>query len=490
MSDLIDNHKSLHGDAPTGRAQQRVAETSTLTRGCASSSVRPVSTTMRLDAAHSSAGWRKTYSLKNKNPPQRSVGPPAVVSSTGPSAVSGLVGTRDGGSVHPARKDTAANFRGANTWKRAAVASTKTKADGAVTEPASEKGAAASSQHRLLLTVSPKCDLEAEKKLEDVSGDAATSNGSRLLQAEVSVVGKTNREAATPSTSADAVPLPSAPLVQTSQRPSSKQRPHVGAAFPRTSQFTWVKKRQGVGGAEEKPPPPPSALRAASPSSAAASAPGRKTAGRKSLRRRSPVAAAHKTSKYKWVASSSRVSRKWASPKPATPLAERAELLKKAKAMAATSPRGRKDAATSRAPLSVSSRYCWQAAGPSGQQAAAAAGAAAVSRLRGGVAASSPSGLRFSPLMTSSSPGAFKLRSKMKIIRRSASRWVPLSPTSPHHQVSLPLSSFLRPQMNEYTIPFCLHCKMNFCAINCHKNGKNLENKCEYIHLYMFLYIK
>lgn len=420
LSDLIDNHKSLHGDAPTGRTQQSGTETSTLTRGRVPSVVRPASSSIRLDAPHSCASWRKTYSLKNKNPPQRLVVPPSIISSSGCSASSGVIGARGRGGAHAEKKDDASHVSGANVWKRTAVAPTKRKADGA--------------QHHLFLRGDQKSDVGVEKKQEDISGDAATSNSSQLLLVEPSIMGKTNREATTQSTSSSAVPPPSAPLVQTSQQPSRKQRPQMGAAFLRTSQFTWVKKRQGIGGAEEKLPP--AALRATPTSSAAT--PSRKTPGRKSLRRRNAAAAAaHKTSKYKWVAASSRVSRKWASPKLASPLAEKAELLRKGKAVLAASVRGRKDTATSRAPLSVSSRYCWQAAGPSGQQGAAAGRASAVSRrrstvwLRGGLAAHSSSALRFSPLMSSSpsssiastsSPGAFKLRSKMKIIRRSASR--------------------------------------------------------------------
>lgn len=431
LLDLIDNHKSLHGDAPTARVQQRTAETSTLTRGRGSSSVRPVSSAMRLDAPHSCASWRKTYSLKNKNPE------PSVVLSSGCSAVSGVRGQE---TSRPAMKDDAANVRGANTWKRNVVVLTKPKAAGAVTEPACEKEASVSSvaSSQRLLPVARKCELE--KKQKDVSGDAVTSISSQHLQAKASNIGKTSREAATPSTSASvAMPL-SAPLVKSSKQPTSKQRHHVSAAFPRTSQFTWVKKRQGVGGAEEKPLSP-SLVRAAAAAtatlSATAATPVRKTPGRKSLRRRSPTVAAHKTSKYKWISSSARVSRKGASPKAATPPAEGGELLRKGKGASAASLKCRKDTAASRVPPSVSSRYCWQAAGRSGQQGAAAGGAAASRRrstvwLRGGHAAATSSTLRSSHLISfaasstspasSASPGPFKLRSKMKIIRRSASR--------------------------------------------------------------------
>lgn len=397
------------------------------------------SSTMRLDAPHSCASWRKTYSLKNKNP-RPSIGPTSVVSSSGCSAASGVVSARGRGATHPGRKVDASSVRGANICKRNTVALTKPKADAAVTEPAQGKGAAgasvASSQNHLLLLGAGKCHLEVEEKQKDVSPVAASSISSRLLQAKPSTICKTNQEAATPSTSTSVATPLSAPLVKPSKQPSSNQRRNVGATFPRTSQFTWVKRRQGVGGVEEKPPSPSlvSATAASTLSSAAAATtPGRKTPGRKSLRRRNPAVAAHKTSKYKWVSSSARLSRKWASPKSATSPSERAELLRKAKATSAASLKLRKDTATSRAPPSVSSRYSWQAAGQSGQQGAAAGGAAASRRrstvwLRGGHAASSSSALRSSHLISSSSPstfsspGAFKLRSKMKIIRRSASR--------------------------------------------------------------------
>ncbi|XP_075901808.1 uncharacterized protein zc3h3 [Nelusetta ayraudi] len=436
LQNLIDNHKSIHGDAPTGRVQQRMVEASTSTRAHGSSSVHPASSRMGPDAPQSCASWRKTYSLKNKNP-QPSVRPPSVVSTSACSAVSGDVGRKE-------EAKSVASVREVNTGRRNTDALAKSKTDTALMEHAHQKGAivssAASSQHQVLLRGTQKRSPGEKEKQKKVPGAAPTSMSSQQLQAKALLISKTAGEtekAVNPSTSASVATPPAAPVAKSSKPPPCKpacrsSRDHVGAAFLRKSQFTWVKKRPDVGGAGEKQAsrlsPSPVKAATASTSSAQASggsvpvaAVGKKTPGRKSLRRRSPGAAAPKTSKYRWVSSSAgaqaRSSRKWASPKPATPPAVKAEPLRKARA-------------ASRTPPSVSSRYRWKAAC---QSATLAAEGAAASRrrssvwLRGGLAASSSSAQRTSHLpssyssSSSSSPGAFKLRSKMKIIRRSAS---------------------------------------------------------------------
>lgn len=399
-----------------------MVEASTSTRAHGSSSVHPAASRMGPGAPQSCASWRKTYSLKNKNP-QPSVRPPSVVSTSACSAVSGDVGRKE-------EAKSVASVREVNTGRRNAGALTKSKTDAALTEHAHRKGAivssVASSQHQVLLRGPQKCSPGEKEKQKKVPGAAPASMSSRQLQAKALLISKTTGEAekaVNPSTSASVATPPGAPVAKSSKPPPCK-------TFLRKSQFTWVKKRPDVGGAGEKQAsrlsPSPVKAATASTSSAQAgggsvpvAAAGKKTPGRKSLRRRSPGAAAPKTSKYRWVSSSAgaqaRSSRKWASPKPATPPAVKAEPLRKARA-------------ASRTPPSVSSRYRWKAAC---QSATLAAEGAAASRrrssvwLRGGLAASSSSAQRTSHLpssYSSSSPGAFKLRSKMKIIRRSASR--------------------------------------------------------------------
>lgn len=227
---------------------------------------------------------------------------------------------------------------------------------------------------------------------------------------------------------------PTAAVAKLSKQPSSNASTHSNqhqSSKPSStnSKFVWVK-TQNVEGAElqrsSRVPTPAGKTVNDFPSSTSgveSTVVYKKTAAKKPPQRISQDSLSTKTSKYKWVsstASQAKVSRKSLSPK-VLPLTQKAletgGIPKRVKA-ALTSPTIiKKEVATS----SRSSRYSWKAA---------TAGGVAVLRrssfywtadkrnkgVRGGF---SPGTLRTSLPSPSSSPGAFKLRSRMKIIRRS-----------------------------------------------------------------------
>lgn len=448
---------------------------------------------MRLNTPQSCASWRKTYSLKNKNP-QSSVSRPSYASSTDCSTVH--IHSRGEDSVkiaslssevsHQRRKEdtkSVVQTRGVETEKQ--NTDTLTITGMAVSEHGSKKGApnssATSVQHKAL----PKWTQESYHKAKEkhvvlpekkvgVSPEALTSvkastsaslKSSRQLQAKVSPTGEISTETKrtiNPSTATGITVPPPATPPKVSKQPSgnlASRSSHcqVSTSFLKSSKFTWVKS-QNVGGAEHRQASgmPSSPVKAVTASAVSVSKVGvssgsfptaslsKRTPAKKSIRKLNPVAVAQKTSKYKWVSSSAgaqaKISRKSVSPKSPTLLLramEKVETSRKARTALASTVKFRKEIAASRATPSLSNRYRWKAGGQS-TPAAMTAGAIVSQRrstiwhwtsgknnkgLRGGHVTSLSLAQRTSHL-PSSSPGAFKLRSKMKIIRKSVSRWV------------------------------------------------------------------
>lgn len=251
---------------------------------------------------------------------------------------------------------------------------------------------------------------------------------------------------------------PLSALSKVSKQPSTIPTSHTSqgqasASFLRKSKFTWVKSRD-VGGVAPKQASsvssptgkavtvsPTSVSKAGVASGSSPSFTSKRTPAKKLPRKLSPAAVASKTSKYRWVSSSAgaqaRIPRKSPSPKALT-LSQRAlekgEAPKKFRAASAPSAKIKKGITGSSPNSSLSSRYRWKAGGQS--TSAAATGGTAVARRRsafhwtseksskgvkGGLVVS-PSITQRTSLTPSSSPGGFKLRSRMKIIRKSASR--------------------------------------------------------------------
>lgn len=467
-------------------------EASTSAGGHSSSFVHPYSSRVRLNTPQSCASWRKTYSLKNKNP-QSSVSHPSYASSTDCSTVhihsrgedSVKIASLSSGVSHQRRKEDTKSIvqtRGVETEKQ--NTDTFTITGMAVSEHGSKKGAPSSSatsvQHKALPKWTQECYHKAkekhvvvpEKKV-GVSLEALTSvkastsaslKSSQQLQEKVSPRGEISTETKrtiNPSTATGITVPPPAISPKVSKHPSgnlASRSSHcqVGTSFLKSSKFTWIKS-QNVGGAEQRQPSSMLSSPVKAVSASAVSVPkvgvssgsfptaslSKRTPAKKSIRKLSPVAVAHKTSKYKWVSSSagaqSKISRKSVSPKSPALLPirvmEKVETSRKARTALASTVKIRKEIAASRATPSLSNRYRWKAGGQS-TPAAITAGATVSQRrstiwhwtsgknnkgLRGGHVTSLSLAQRTSHL-PSSSPGAFKLRSKMKIIRKSVSR--------------------------------------------------------------------
>nr|XP_046246820.1 zinc finger CCCH domain-containing protein 3 isoform X2 [Scatophagus argus] len=465
-TDLIDKHKSVHGNTPFARFDQRQPEPSA--RSQSTSVIHPHSCRGRLYAPQNHASWRKTYSLKNKNP-QSSAGHPSVSNSS---------------SVHQPRPLSAAHSMSLPSHSRTATVSSgvsQQTREGSISgitgisrNTEDGKGGSSSTQHKTLHRLSPEFQQRAESRRVVSSSSEVTSSGiadslTRLqsnpqtqgkpsLTSKVSTHNKwTLMDKTTPAVVTAGNDLP--PLSSLSKVPQASSNPptshrQVGPSFLKKSKFTWVK-TQNVGGVEPKqansisPPTgkavtvaPTSVSRAgvASGSSSVFTV-GKRTPTRKPPRKLSPITAVPKTSKYKWVSSSvgsqAKISRKSPSPKAVTVsqrALEKGEATRKLRMSSAPSAKIKKEIVGSSTSSSLSSRYRWKAGGQS--TSAATGGAPATRRsarsafhwtsersIRGvkrGLVGS-PSATQHTSLTPSSSPGGYKLRSAMKIIRRSAS---------------------------------------------------------------------
>lgn len=399
-----------------------------------STSVHPSHSYHRRPYAPQSHGsWRKTYSLRNKNP-QSSVAHPSLSASssvhqsaslTRPTSVS-LPSQSRGNETDLSRTSTLSSGVEARQEKAghsstAVVEKRSSGASGARLQPEASRRRAEEASRPVL----PEKTLKAP---------IATSQSSFQLKSKISLTSKTSADSSQtitgPSasvllsrTTTAALPDPSG----VSQHPLKVSSYRGDASVLKKSKFTWVKS-QNVG--REEPKQLSSAYSAATGSTSSAPL-SKKTPPKKLPRKFSPVSFAPKTSKYKWVSSAgaqTRTSRKPLSPKTlAFPqkTMEKTDSIRKLKLASPTSAKLKKGVAGSCSGSSLSSRYRWKAEGQSTSLAAARPSAAATRPL-----ASTPrrSAFHWAAEKTPrgsfpSSPHAgFKLRSRMKIIRRSASR--------------------------------------------------------------------
>ncbi|XP_051233182.1 zinc finger CCCH domain-containing protein 3 [Dicentrarchus labrax] len=504
LQNLINRHKSVHGDTPSTRVEQRQQpEAPTSARGHSASVIQPDSSRGRPYAPQSHGSWRETYSLKNKNP-QSSVGHPSASTSSSssvhqssshsishstslPSHSRGDEGdgvktaTLPSGLRHQKREGhvkSITGIRGVATEIKNTDTLSKTAA--AVSPHGDGKGVStgATMQHEMLHRQTQELQQSSAESRHVVlpqkkpsrSSEVPSANTSTSLQSspqaktKPSPTSKTSTEtkrsitATTPAIlpTKNTAPPPSA-LPKASTQPSINPTSHtsrgqVGASFLKKSKFTWVKS-QNVGGVEPKQASsissPTGKAVTSSPTSvskagvATGSPPlipvSKRTPAKKLPRKLSPVTVAPKTSKYKWVSSSAgaqaKISRKSLSPRTLAPpqrALEKGEATRRLRAPSAPSGKIKKGIAGSSSSSSPSSRYRWKAGGQS-TSAAATGGATAARRrsafhwtsekgnkgVKGGLLASPAVNQRTS-LTPSSSPAGFKLRSRMKIIRKSA----------------------------------------------------------------------
>uniref|UniRef100_A0A8C8E3D0 Zinc finger CCCH domain-containing protein 3 n=1 Tax=Oryzias sinensis TaxID=183150 RepID=A0A8C8E3D0_9TELE len=190
--------------------------------------------------------------------------------------------------------------------------------------------------------------------------------------------------------------------------------------FPKTSKFTWVKSQDSFKDDSRQITPPLKKAAAVTTS----------VSGGKVARKLGPVSAATKTSKYKWVCaagSQSRALRKLPSPKSLTPQRslEKGDVARKLKPTSTPPAKLKKGASGN---LSVNNRYRWKAGaqGPSGAEGGALASPlrrsafhwTAEKSSKGMKAGLVPPAAPHRACPPSALPGGFKLRSRMKIIRR------------------------------------------------------------------------
>ncbi|XP_051930134.1 zinc finger CCCH domain-containing protein 3 isoform X3 [Hippocampus zosterae] len=433
LQSLIDQHKSVHGNAP------RLPEVATTSggRGRSASAMNPPSSY----AGPSHASWRKTYSLKNKNPAStgssaerhsdsqvssRRAPPPAIpgekCGTSEPSASSSKIAPHE----EKGQRETpnVATERSGACKKAAAGAQSvpvvQRRHQGLV-EDSSERHPSAKACTPTAGSVIPRWQNPPYVKSQTDSADARQPDSRQTIGR-----GSGSSPHASPSK------FKNLPLSQSGQ--AAGRQPQ--------SKFTWVRSqtcqtgpRSSVDSQANQDVKVDSPLGAKASALSAISPPvGKRTPGKKS-RKASPVIAGPRTSKYKWVSSSARVQaknlRKSSSPKALSGeqrAAEKGEALKKLQPGSFTSTKVKRGFATSSA-SSSSSRYHWKAGAPGSPLAGARREAAALRRSSFVWASEknnrgAKKGLAYSGLpqgyCVQSSPSSFKLRSRMKIIRRSA----------------------------------------------------------------------
>ncbi|XP_053179029.1 mucin-5AC-like [Scomber japonicus] len=491
LQNLINKHKSVHGDAPFTGVGQRHPEApiSAGGRGHTTSVSHPHSFRGKAYVPQSRGSWRKAYSLRNKNP-ESSVGGHSLASSSsvhqssshGLSNSTALPSQSRGEDSDRAKTATATLPSGVTQLKKEGHVvgiATINKVDQtsrkiATQQEDGQKGSSSAGkgiQHDVV--------LPGKKEKESSSSEAPTSIKTKTttttttstststslqkisqLQIKPSLTSKTSTETKQTiptTTSANLTTIPTTPPPQSALSKVSKQAPmnppksaqtSHGPFLPK-SKFTWVKNQStggggGGGGSKQgssisspaKVAPTPGSKGGVSSPSATLS---KKTPAKKLARKLSPVTIAPKTSKYKWVSSSAgaqaKTLRKPLSPKALTHpqrALDKGEATKKLKPGSTPSPKLKKGVGVSSSGSSLSTRYRWKAGGQ--KTSAAATGGAAMTRRRSAFHWTSErsnkgvkGGLVVSPTLPqrasvpSSSPGGFKLRSRMKIIRRSTS---------------------------------------------------------------------
>ncbi|KAA8589350.1 hypothetical protein FQN60_012715, partial [Etheostoma spectabile] len=493
---LINEHKSVHGDSPFARDEQRHPEapTSARGRGHSRSVTHPHGSRGGLYAPQSRGSWRKTYSLSNKNS-QSSVGRASASTSssvhqtsshsvaystslpsnsrgesdriTPATLSSGIPQQKKEGQTNSITGRAAAKKENTDSVRKTRVAVSQCE-DGTGDSGSTD---ITTGQHKPLHGWTQDLQERTESRRDvlpenKVSGSlvvlsSARADTSTSLQSSPPVLmtpplsSKTSAEtkptSTTPAVFMAGNTIPPLSVSELSKQPSIKPTSHtsqgqVSSSFLKKSKFTWVKSRN-VGGVDPQQASsissPKGKAVAVAPASvskagvASGSSPlcvNKRTPGKKLPRKLSSINVAPKTSKYKWVSSSAgaqaKVPRKSPSPK-ALALSQRAlEKSEVTKKLRAPSAKMRKGIAGSSANSSTSSRYRWKAGGPS--TSAAVAGGTTATRRRsafhwtseksnkGVKGVASPSVTQRTPFMPSSSPSGFKLRSRMKIIRKSA----------------------------------------------------------------------
>ncbi|XP_024134923.1 cell wall protein RBR3 [Oryzias melastigma] len=433
LQNLINKHKSIHGDAPFTGAEQRRPETSAATRG---SSVVHRGSRVKPYEAQNRGSWRRTYSLKNKSPQGSGTSSTSSFShqSTShsvplPSQSRGVPTnpTKSAASLFQKKKVSAAGLQGEKKKPSLSPVSSS------LPHQAPKCQQTAEARDVLLPRKKERASTEVPPSSEANSSASAQSSKPSLFTKTTNSRQNQNLSASAPLKAACAVPaLPDLSAKRLSVSSRSGSHPD----FQKKSKFTWVKSQDSLkdDSRQTSPPLKKAGAATASVSAGAAVVPlSKRTPPKKVARKFSPVSSATKISKYKWVCSAgsqARVLRKPPSPKSLTPQRslEKGEATRKLKPASNTPAKLKKGASGS---LSVYNRYRWKAGvqSPSGAEGGAAAAAprrsafhwTAEKSSKGMKAGHAPPAAPHRACPPSASPGGFKLRSRMKIIRRNSS---------------------------------------------------------------------
>ncbi|KAM6922028.1 zinc finger CCCH domain-containing protein 3 [Xenentodon cancila] len=489
LQNLINTHKSIHGDAPFTEAAQRQPETSPAARGrgLGTSVTHPYSSRGRPYAPQSRGNWRKMYSLRNKSHqpsaftsllvhqatsqgrsnsislPSQSRGNQADLNRTSTlssgsdvqpdkvghaNRVAGIKGAEEGSLNTDSLKGTGLTVTQREDEKQSPGTTGACLQHEAPHRRSQEFQQGAASRHAALPAKKERGSSEVPSVYASTS---ASSQSSVQLQSKPSLTSRTSIRTSISTSQSVTGPSAAFPTISTTTpAPVSKHlslnvssHSRFNASVLKKSKFTWVKS-PNVGRVEPtQGRSKPSALdneaaaaaaaAAASASKAAATAGspssaalGKKTQPKKLPRKCSPVSIAPKTSKYKWICSAgaqARTSRKPSSPKASTlpqRTMEKADSTKKLKPASTPSARLKKGVPGSSPSSLLCSRYRWKAAG----QSTSVTGPAMSTPRRSAfhwAAERSSKGTPQRGHLPSSSPGGFKLRSRMKIIRKPTS---------------------------------------------------------------------
>ncbi|XP_077439765.1 zinc finger CCCH domain-containing protein 3 isoform X2 [Vanacampus margaritifer] len=456
LQNLIDKHKSVHGNVP------RLPDASTTSRGRSqsASAINPHGSNAR--ASHGS--WKKTYSLKNKNPVSTvSTSSPEQISNIEASSHSASLLSQTGEKSGPSKSSKIEPHK-----KKGQSQTVTTGVQNVATErtDSCEKGTAGPQSVLLVQSTRQQKHQRAvdETIFPPVTKTKASSQSrspakastvtAAISQLHSHAFGTIRRadktdprhpdqkkqmgQGASSATQASPSKVTKQPFK--GHQPSSRAIQVTGGQTK--SKFTWVKspsfETRASGSLDSQANPDVKvnssigAKALVSSASAFSSPVGRRTPGKKS-RKLSPVVTGSRASKYKWVSSSAGVPgktfRKSTPPKALTNeqrAAEKGDAMKKFKWGSFTATKLKRGFAAS-ATSSSCSRYHWKAAGPrspgTGREAAALRRSAFVwaseksnrGAKKGLLCSSVPSGYA-----VHSSPNAFKLRSRMKIIRKSS----------------------------------------------------------------------
>ncbi|XP_029938924.1 zinc finger CCCH domain-containing protein 3 [Salarias fasciatus] len=439
LQNLINKHKSIHGDKPFTGSEPRPSGSSTSRPDPSVSTIYPHSSRRSAYAFQRGVSWTKTYSLKNKTP---SASASTSSSSAHHQPVSHSVslpsasrGKESGGS------QTASSSSGIP--QNLKDGHTKTRITGAAAIANKSVMSHHDIQHKPIAESRHVVQQGNEGIVSLIKASTSTSSQSGpQVKIKPSLSNKSNSTKQNYSVSAKASgPAPSALSIASTQ-PSFASSTHsretqISSSFLKKSKFTWIKNQNMTGGnfttSRTTSVPPASVSKATG--SPSLLTPSKKASAKKSLRKLVPVSVTPKTSKYKWVSSAQlKSSRKSPSPKSLSPPqrpGEKGDATKKAKAAIAASPRQKKGSSGSSASAAPGSRYRWKASGVG--ESAGATGALIGNRRRSSFHWTADNnsrvfrgGLFLPPAASpqasvpSSSPSAFKLRSRMKIIRKSS----------------------------------------------------------------------